>query len=60
MEGRFISKDPIEFAGGINVFAYVLNNPIIAIDPSGLILISAQEGAEIVRIARIWIGVKYK
>jgi uncharacterized protein RhaS with RHS repeats len=33
---RFISEDPIEFAGGdVNLYAYVGNNPIIYIDPSG-------------------------
>ncbi|MDK9717722.1 MAG: DUF6531 domain-containing protein, partial [Trichlorobacter sp.] len=37
MEGRFISKDPIGFAGGdVNLFAYVQNNPINWIDPEGL------------------------
>ncbi|GAX60814.1 hypothetical protein SCALIN_C14_0080 [Candidatus Scalindua japonica] len=36
--GRFISEDPIGFAGGdLNLYAYVQNNPVILIDPSGLI-----------------------
>lgn len=36
MEGRFISKDPIGFAGGdVNLYRYVQNNPIMLIDPSG-------------------------
>src|SRR5262249_43325558 len=34
--GRFISADPIGFAGGLNLYAYVENNPIAGIDPSGL------------------------
>jgi len=37
MEGRFISKDPIGFAGGdLNLYRYVRNDPANWIDPSGL------------------------
>ena len=37
MEGRFISKDPIGFAGGdVNLYGYVLNDPVNFIDPIGL------------------------
>ena len=35
--GRFITRDPIGFGGGINQYVYVRNNPINRIDPSGLI-----------------------
>jgi RHS repeat-associated protein len=34
--GRFISRDPIEEAGGVNLYAYCENNPIGFRDPSGL------------------------
>ena len=37
MEGRFISRDPISFAGGdVNLYGYVQNNPVNWIDPWGL------------------------
>ena len=37
MEGRFISKDPISYAGGdVNLYGYVQNNPINFYDPFGL------------------------
>ncbi|OGX05211.1 MAG: hypothetical protein A3G87_06330 [Omnitrophica bacterium RIFCSPLOWO2_12_FULL_50_11] len=35
--GRFISEDPIHFAGGdVNLYAYVSNDPVNWIDPLGL------------------------
>jgi len=34
--GRFVSEDPLRLDGGINFYAYVLNDPINYRDPSGL------------------------
>jgi RHS repeat-associated protein len=35
--GRWTAKDPILFAGGdTNLYGYVLNDPVNAVDPSGL------------------------
>ncbi|WP_198159255.1 RHS repeat-associated core domain-containing protein, partial [Methylomonas lenta] len=34
--GRWVSRDPIEENGGINLYTYVLNNPLRYIDPLGL------------------------
>ena len=33
---RFTTQDPIGLAGGTNPYSYCLNNPVNAIDPSGL------------------------
>jgi RHS repeat-associated protein len=32
---RFISEDPTEFGGGINLYGYVGNNPVSEADPAG-------------------------
>ncbi len=35
--GRFLQPDPIGYAGGNNLYAYVGNDPLNGIDPSGLL-----------------------
>jgi RHS repeat-associated protein len=35
MFGRFISQDPAEFKGGINLYGYAAENPVSYRDPSG-------------------------
>jgi RHS repeat-associated protein len=34
--GRFISRDPIGFAGGLNLFNGAATNPVTFVDPSGM------------------------
>jgi RHS repeat-associated protein len=36
LTGRFLTRDPIHYSGGINLYAYVGNSPVDYSDPSGL------------------------
>ena len=45
-QARWISRDPIEEEGGINLYAYVGNDPVNASDPWGLQRRSLPQGAK--------------
>jgi RHS repeat-associated protein len=42
--GRWLSRDPIEEAGGLNLYAYALNNAVRYVDTLGLFEIDVHEG----------------
>jgi RHS repeat-associated protein len=48
--GRFLSPDPIGFAGGINLYGYCHNNPVGCIDPDGTAPRCRQCGTRAMRI----------
>jgi RHS repeat-associated protein len=53
--GRFISQDPIGFRGGdVNLFAYVMNNPLKFTDPKGLSPNSTPNGCDTPGIPKSW------
>ncbi len=39
--GRWLSEDPLGEAGGLNLYGYVGNEPVVAVDPLGLALSEA-------------------
>jgi RHS repeat-associated protein len=62
--GRFITQDPAGVAGGPNLYAYVSNNPIMGIDPLGLIELILVGGdidhpAHNTNVAFQWAGDRY-
>ncbi|MHB1038450.1 MAG: RHS repeat-associated core domain-containing protein, partial [Pirellulales bacterium] len=51
--GKFMSEDPIDFAGGDeNLYRYCANNPLLLSDPSGLKWIVRREGRETAECCR--------
>jgi len=40
-QGRFLTRDPMGYGGGINLYSYTQNNPVNWMDPSGLSFQSA-------------------
>ena len=53
--GRFLQPDPIGYGSGLNLYAYVLNDPVNLIDPTGefFFLVGAATGAGISIVTQV-------
>ena len=56
--GRFLTRDPAGYGGGVNLYAYCGNNPVNLCDPSGLweITIGVGEDTEIPLLGPLGLG----
>jgi RHS repeat-associated protein len=48
--GRFLQADPVGYAAGPNLYAYVGNDPLNAVDPGGLTTYFGQVGASVIGV----------
>ena len=58
-QGRFITQDPIGFAGGLNTYAYAINNPLSFFDPSGMSWSTFGQGLVDGGITGFWAGLAW-
>ncbi len=52
--GRWLNRDPIGEQGGLNLYGFVLNDPVLGFDALGFYLWTSEENA------RGWIGDGFK
>jgi len=56
---RFVSEDPIEFAGGLNLYAYTHDDPVNYVDPDGTCDCSVRVRCRSVHHWTKWVGAEH-